>query len=266
MISVIVGGYFGYQNLTKKDDATQYVMAAVEKGTLVVSVSGSGQVLSLNQLDIKSKVSGDVIWLGIKAGQTVGQGQVIARLDESDIKKQIADAEWNLKQQQISYNETVLNADRSLADAYDSGYSAVSTSFFSLSGYMQDLKNVLGTEQSSTEYVSAYRLILGSDSQFIKNLLADYWPVLNSFNEKFIAFRQAYKDNDRATIYKLVSDTIDTAKLISQAIESARHMYDAIALEDYSSLNIASYIATMKPKINSDVSSVYSNINFLADL
>ncbi len=266
LILIIVGGYFGYQGLTKKSDTIQYATTIVQKGTIVVSVSGSGQVSSVDQADIKSKASGDVVQLLVKEGQAVGWGQVIARIDTTDINKQIADAQWNLQQQQISYDNAVLSASRALSDAYNSGYSSVSTSFFNLSGYMQDLKDVLGTDQSATEYISGYRMILGSESIFIKNLLDDYSPALSNFNDKFVFFRQVYKNSDSDTVYKLISDTIDTAKLISQALESARHMHDAIALADYGSLNIASHINTMKPKIDSDVSSIYSNINSLQNI
>lgn len=263
ILLIVAGGYFGYKSLAKNKDTTQYVTAAIEKGTLVVSVVGSGQVSAADQKDIKPKVSGDITWIGMEVDKDVQQGQAILFLDDADIKKQIADAEWDLSQEKESYDEITMNAERSLKTAYEDGQSTVSTTFFKLSDYMKDLKDVLGTEKSVNEYVSAYRLVLGSESPFIQKLLDDYDSASDIFNEKFAFFREASGKNDRDTIYKLINDTLETTKSISQALESARHMYDAIIVKDYKYLNIASHIDTMQPKIESDVSSVYSNISSL---
>ena len=61
LIIIIVGGYFGYKALSGKEEIADYATAAVKKGALIVSVSGSGQVSVSNQVDIKPKVSGDVM-------------------------------------------------------------------------------------------------------------------------------------------------------------------------------------------------------------
>ena len=74
ILGVIAGGYFTYTSFSKNSQATRYVLAAVEKGTLIVAVSGSGQVAAATQVDIKSQNSGDLIYLGIKDGQTVKKG------------------------------------------------------------------------------------------------------------------------------------------------------------------------------------------------
>jgi HlyD family secretion protein len=263
LLLIIIGGYFGYQKLAKNKNVVQYATAAVEKGTLIVSVSGSGQVIVLDQVDIKPKVSADVAWIGIKTGQEAAQGQAILSLDDADIQKEIANAEWDFNQEKKNYDEITINAERSLATAYEDGYSNVSTIFFKLSDYMKDLKDVLGTEQSAEEYISAYKLILGSDSIFIQKLLDDYDLALNLFNKNFAFFREVYKKSSRDTIYQLIDNTLETTKSISQALESARHIYDAITVASYQHFSIASQVDKMQPKIESDVSSVYSNISSL---
>jgi len=57
VLLITSGGYFGYQNLLSKKNKNevQYAMASVKKGTLVVSVSGSGQVSTSDQTDISPK-------------------------------------------------------------------------------------------------------------------------------------------------------------------------------------------------------------------
>jgi len=271
LLVIVLGGYFGYQAISDSDEAVRYTIAAVEKETLIVSVSGSGQVIVLDQVDIKPKVSGDITDIYIRKDQEVWTGQVAAVLDSENAQRAIRDAELVLENAQRdldeakeNYQDIEIDADRVLKEAYEDGYSTVSTVFFKLSDYMQDLKNVLGTENSTQEYITGYELILGRDSIFIQTLLDDYDIANDLFNKNFDFFREVYKKDDSHTIYQLIGDTLETTRAISQAIESARHMYDAIALKSYQHLrNVASRVDEMQPKIESDVSAVYSNINSL---
>lgn len=270
---VVLGGYFGYQAIIDGDEAVYYSVAAVEKGTLIVSVSGSGQVTVLDQVDIKPKVSGEITDIYIKKDQEVWIGQLAVVLDSEGAQRAIRDAELTLENAQRdldeakeNYQDIDIDAKRSLEEAYEDGYSTVSTVFFKLSDYMQDLKNVLGTEESAQEYITGYELILGRDSIFTQTLLDDYDRANDLFNKNFDFFREVYKEDDRDTIYQLIGDTLETTRAISRTLESARHMYDAIMLKSYEYFHISSKINEMQPKIENDVSAVYSNINSLRQI
>ncbi|PIP23213.1 MAG: hypothetical protein COX36_04510 [Candidatus Nealsonbacteria bacterium CG23_combo_of_CG06-09_8_20_14_all_38_19] len=296
ILAIIGASYFGYKRIRGSSNETRYVLAAVEKGTLIVSVSGSGQVVVLDQADIKSLVFGELKAIYVRDNQEVKSGQLLFELDKKDIQQEVKDAEValnsakaklaellsqpdakslvpaenavaqaerDLNKAKENYEEITIDAERSLATAYEDGYSTVSTTFFKLSSHMEDLKNVLGTEEYAQKNISAYRLILGSESPFIKRLLDDYSVADNLFTENFVFFRQVYRDADRDTIYQLINNTLETTKAVSQALESARHMFDAISVESYGYLTMAPQIDALQPKIESDVSSVYSDINSL---
>ena len=266
---LVFGFYSGNKAFNGKSGEPHYILAQVERGTLISSVSGSGQITVMDQVDIKPKVSGDILAIYIAKDQNVKEGQLIATLDSKDAERSVRDAQTALDKVQRdladakeSGQEIGTDAEDSLETAYEDGYSSVSTSFFKLSDYMKDLKDAVGTDQSSREYITGYELVLGRDSLFIQKFLDDYHKANDLFNKNFAFFRTVFQDGDRNTIYKLISDTIDTTKAISQALESARHMYDAAVInESYKKLTIASQIDKMQPKIESDVSSVYSNIS-----
>ena len=273
IILVVAGGYFAYQKLVNKNNVTKYVTAEVQKGTIIASVSGSGQVSALSQIDIKPKVSGELLAIYVKNDQEVKAGQLLASLDSTDAERAMRDnqtsldnAKRDLDKAEQNYQDVKTNSEDSLTTAYEDGYTTVSTTFFKLSDYMSDLQDVLGTKKDSLEYITSYRLILGSDSTFVTRLLDDYNKASELFNTNFAFFRTVFQDSDRSTIYKLIGDTLETTKAVSQTLESARHLYDAIVVEDYTSINAASHINTMKPKIESDVSAVYSNIDSLQQI
>src|SRR3989339_2266082 len=72
-------GYWGFGNLFSSNGAVRYATAQVQNGTLIVSISGSGQVSASNQVDVKPKASGDVVYIGVKNGQEVKAGTLIAQ-------------------------------------------------------------------------------------------------------------------------------------------------------------------------------------------
>lgn len=92
IILLIVAGYFGYKQFLSKPAAPQYQTAQVVKGTLVTSVSASGNITTANNVTITIQASGVVKEVLVKNGDTVSQGQTIATLtlDQASQQKQAA--------------------------------------------------------------------------------------------------------------------------------------------------------------------------------
>jgi len=89
---IIGGGYFSYKKINPVKISLQYITAPVEKGTLAVSVSGTGQVSSSNQVDIKTQVSGKVLKVLAANGQEVETNAVLFQLNAGDALKTVRDA------------------------------------------------------------------------------------------------------------------------------------------------------------------------------
>lgn len=71
IIAVASVGYYFYSSATKGPVQTRYILARAERGTIVASVSGTGQVSAQNQIEIKTKVSGDVRAVSAKEGDAI---------------------------------------------------------------------------------------------------------------------------------------------------------------------------------------------------
>jgi len=111
LLLVAAGGYWGYTKIFNNDGTVRYAVAQVQKGTLIVSISGSGQVSVSNQVDIKPKASGDIVYVGVKNGQEVKAGTLIAQLDDRDAQKAVRDAETNLESAKLSLEKLKQPAD-----------------------------------------------------------------------------------------------------------------------------------------------------------
>lgn len=75
--------------------ATRGVMGGSQQGSMPV-LSAGGYIIARNQVEIGSKITGRVISLEVKEGDSVTQGQITARLDDQEIQAQVRQAEAKL--------------------------------------------------------------------------------------------------------------------------------------------------------------------------
>jgi multidrug efflux pump subunit AcrA (membrane-fusion protein) len=112
VVAVLGLALLGYRLTRSDNSAIRYTLAAVTKGTLITTVSGTGQVSATQQSDINPKASGNLISLNIKNGQNITAGTIIGQIDSSDAQKTVRDAEINLENAQISLQKLKQPADK----------------------------------------------------------------------------------------------------------------------------------------------------------
>ncbi|MFH1077709.1 MAG: HlyD family efflux transporter periplasmic adaptor subunit [Patescibacteria group bacterium] len=112
-VLAIAGTLVGTQ-LTNTTAPTQYVLTAVTRGTVVSTISGSGQVSAENQLDLSPDVAGTITAVLVENGEEVTAGTPLFAIDQRDAIKQVRDAsqsvrdaELNLESAKISYEKLV---------------------------------------------------------------------------------------------------------------------------------------------------------------
>ncbi|MBI2644766.1 efflux RND transporter periplasmic adaptor subunit [Candidatus Uhrbacteria bacterium] len=111
IILVIGGGYVGYKKFFSPKEEIRYVVDTVKKGTLITSVSGSGQISASNQVDVKAKASGDITSIAVHDGQEIKANEVLAILDARDAQKAVRDTQVNLESARIAYKKLLQPAD-----------------------------------------------------------------------------------------------------------------------------------------------------------
>src|SRR3954453_10945831 len=101
-----VNGLFGQRQST----APVYQTAPVARGNLVSSIAATGPISSPSSLPLTFKSSGKLLELLIKVGDRVAAGQVLARLDTTDLEAQVAQAQATLAQNQANYDKLAAGA------------------------------------------------------------------------------------------------------------------------------------------------------------
>jgi len=296
VLVVIVGGYETYQKLHGTATPTHYVLVKVGKGTISSYVSGTGQVSVSTQLDLKPKVSGDVIYVGVQDGQIIRAGTLIAQIDSSDAEKGVRDAQANLDSGHLSMQKllqpaddlTILQAENSLAQAmeskknaqddlqkaYDDGFNSVAGAFFDISPTMTGLQDVLyGTTLSNTGGQSNVAYYADSVKNYdaksleYKSQAADAYATARSgYDINFQDYKSSTQFSDSATIEKLINETYETSKSVAAALKNSNTLIqfyqDKLVEHNIKPSALSdthlSQLSTYTGKITSQVSSLYS--------
>jgi multidrug efflux pump subunit AcrA (membrane-fusion protein) len=114
----VTGTIIGTQ-FNQPAQATKYVLGQVTRGTVVASISGSGQVSGQNQVEVTPAVSGAITKVFVKAGDTVTEGTPLFEIDRKlalrtvrDAQQSVRDAELSLQSTELSYKKFVAPADQ----------------------------------------------------------------------------------------------------------------------------------------------------------
>ena len=250
------GGYYVYGKMNPAIVTPRYLVALARKETVISSVTGTGQISAENQFDIKSKVSGDVIYLPVSEGQSVKTGALILQIDSKDAAKAVRDAEASLLSAKISLEklkqpadalsllqaENALtqaeqnkqNAITDLAKAYDDGFSAVSNTFLDLPGVITGLDSVLNGyavrqgQSNAYAYYDMIRDMKSSAEQFRDSALNSFTKAKAAYDINFNDYKAASRYSDKAVIDSLINESYDTAKLISEAVKNTKNFLDLV--------------------------------------
>jgi len=113
VIIILLGitGYYGYYKIFK-NQSTKYILAKVTKGDLEIKVSGSGEIIPIEEINIKSKINGEVVFLNVKEGDSVYRSQLLAKIDSKNLEKAIIDQEILIKNLELAIESAKLNLEK----------------------------------------------------------------------------------------------------------------------------------------------------------
>ena len=96
--------------------ALQYQTATVQRGNLTVEISGSGNLALSSTEDVAFEMAGTVQEVLVEEGDSVEQGQVLARLDTSERESELTGLERALLQAKIGLKNAKLALERAEED------------------------------------------------------------------------------------------------------------------------------------------------------
>jgi HlyD family secretion protein len=268
--------YWSYGKIFGGSTQTKYVIAAVEKGTIVTSVSGSGQVSASNQVTLQSKVSGDIVYVGAKVGDRLGAGALIAQVDSQDARIALENAQIALKKliqpaDQIDIDKaqnTLIDAQASSRKAYDDGFSNVTSAFVDFPTILSGLKDLVQGVGGSGFLNEQKYLSEETERNYAIKAASSYYLAKNSYDKSFALYKTVSRTSDQNSIKSLIDNVNETAKKITQAVKDAQSAANFIQTDQdivtTDSTTAISNLSSWLSKANSDLQSLTSSYNSIS--
>ncbi|TRZ65040.1 MAG: efflux RND transporter periplasmic adaptor subunit [Spirochaetia bacterium] len=258
LVAIAGGGYFAYAFFGGTSTEIRYAIAELQKGTLIVSVGGTGQVTTSNQVYIKAKASGDITAVNFKKGDEIKAGEIIAKIDDKDAQKAIRDAETNLETAQLNLEkllepadelsllqsehsfaqaqESKQSAEDSLAKSYEDGFNTVSNAFLNLPTVMTGLNDIFYSttltkiQQNIDWYADQVASFEGGAKAmtYKYELNSSYQIAKAGYDQNFNDYKATSRNSDKETIENIISETYGTTKLISDTVKKANNYVDYV--------------------------------------
>ena len=122
---VLAGSYGGYKYYQSTQQTAETIkLGKVTRGDLTETVSATGSLTALDNVDISSKITGRIVEVLVKENQHVNAGDVLVRLDDTALKATLAQMEAKLINAQLTYNRDrdLLNRGAISQATYDAAY------------------------------------------------------------------------------------------------------------------------------------------------
>ncbi len=254
VMAVFGFGYWAVGAWTSDSGEPRYVLAAAEKNTIIVSVTGSGQVSASSQVDIKPKVSGDVLSVGVTEGQQVKSGALILRLDDREAQKAVRDAVSNLESAKLSLaklkkpadvlsitqaensleraKDSKLDSETDLKKSYDDGFNAVSNAFLDLPDVISSVYDLLyssspslGSSQWNLDYyTNAAAQYDNRAYDYRDDADLKYKLARKNYDAAFASYKSVSRFSASSTIEEVIAEAYETTKNLAEAVKSANNL------------------------------------------
>lgn len=100
-----LGAYGGYSYYTStKAEPANIKVGAVTKGTLTQSISATGSLSAVDNVDISSKITGRIVEVLVSENQHVNAGDVLVKLDATALKATMAQMKAKVDNAAATYN------------------------------------------------------------------------------------------------------------------------------------------------------------------
>lgn len=241
-VAILGGGWFTYQKITAVAAPAKYVLTTVRRGTIIASVTGSGQVSASDQVVINPKASGEVVAVYARDGQKVVAGQALASIDSSDAQKAVRDAKANLQSTQLALQKlqqpadtlsmtqaqnNLSNAQSDLQKIYQSSYNDVVATYLDLPTIMTSFQDIVGGTQAARGlqgnldyYENQVEPRDLNAAAYHDTAVSDFKAAQTAYAAALADFKSTSQSSSTSTIRSTVKETYDTTKAVTDALKS----------------------------------------------
>jgi len=166
----------------KKDEVIKVTTAKVERRTIVQTVSAVGKIQPETSVKISSETSGEIIYLGVREGDTVRAGELLVRIKPDIFETQLE--QFKSAAEAAKLETEVMLAEKIRAES--------------------ELKRI--TELYQKEFASKQEFEMAKAN--FDRALASYHSSLSRYQQALSAYKQMQKSYERTSIYSPINGIV----------------------------------------------------------
>lgn len=238
IVIVIAGGAFAYSSANSQPEeapTTQSYTQAVEKGTLALTIEGSGTLAAASTTSASASVSGEVKKVYVEEGDSVSKGDTLFTLTSDSLSNAVTDAKKKKSSAYSSYSEAksslskakkaAAKAKKAAAKASKAAGSNDATSSTSDSSSNSQLSEATSAVQSAEENVS-------KATESVSSAKSSYEEACDSYNDAVDAL-------DDLTVTASEAGTVTAVNVAAGDNLSTESSDAAVTISDTSTMTLA---------------------------
>lgn len=242
IVIVIAGGAFAYSSASSQPEEAptmQSYTQAVEKGTLALTIEGSGTLAAASTTSVSASVSGEVKKVYVEEGESVSKGDTLFTLTSDSLSDAVTDAKKKKSSAYSSYSEAksslskaktaLKKAKKAAAKAKKAASKAASsndaTSSTSDSSSNSQLSEATSAVQSAEENVS-------KATESVSSAKSSYEEACDSYNDALDAL-------DDLTVTASEAGTVTAVNVAAGDNLSTESSDAAVTISDTSTMTLA---------------------------
>lgn len=197
---VLGGGAYAVIHARASTLPLQYVLSAAAKETVISSVSASGQVSGQNQIDLKPSVSGKILKVAVKPGDTVSTTATLFTIDSTDAQKTVRNAVQSVTNARLSVQTAELSLEKLKAPPEALSLIQSQNSLDQAKRALEALKRGADPEdirQAQESYnLAAQKISLSSDGKTVNSVRDAYDATITNIKNVSQSLQSALRDID----------------------------------------------------------------------
>lgn len=219
LVSIVVIGLIIFFLSSGNGEAPSYVTEQVTSGTVRQTVSVTGSVVSSDEVELSFKNSGTIEKVGVKVGDQVQTGQVLAQIEAGDFQDRVDDAQSNYDLQQATLEQLQAGASSEEITVAETN---VQNSELALNAAKNRLANLRNTSNADLAGAGLQVDNARSSLQALQVALAD----TQTSNTQSLQSAQTNVTNAQLDAENAQQSMLETQRVNAQSVASAQTALD----------------------------------------
>lgn len=243
IISLVVGGaIFGFYVWNSKK--IPYELITVQKGDIVQTVSASGKVEPPSEIKLRFKNSGKLMALRVKIGDEVVPGEILAEMDMSQLKADMADMQAGINLQKAKLSQLLAGNSKENINLSEANIAHAKSSYASALENLDKTKNVVAENIKQAQ--KNYDDIILSTPTYTTTYEQAIRTAQTSLENVIKTNEQSVK-NKKATALTVIEDKLEVANI---AHDNIQKLLDDENANYLLSVRDSNYLNLMKNDLN----------------